>query len=177
MKPFDPNAKLLGDVLVKSIDSRPNFVKKNILKILASVGIPNLEPDAWYDIEIMPKFYARIAQDFGPNTIFDLGKAIPDKAIFPPGIDSIESGLSSINVAYNMNHKDGYVGFYKMVSHDLEQKKIIMQCYNPYPCDFDRGLITAMGRKFESGVRVVVDQSKPNKKNGGHESWYIVTYH
>jgi hypothetical protein len=105
-----------------------------------------------------------------------LGKAIPENAEFPPGVDSIESGLNLIDVAYNMNHRNGYVGFYKMISHDSEEKKVVMQCYNPYPCDFDRGLFTSMARKFKSGIRVIVDDSKPTKKKGGDESWYIISY-
>lgn len=176
MKPFDLNAEFLGKALLPSIFGLPKYTQNNMLKILAGYGVTNPDPEAWYNIKIVIAFYEQLAKDYGPNTIFDLGKAIPDNAVFPPGVDSIENGLNLIDMAYNMNHRNGYVGFYKMVSHDLENKKIVMQCYNPYPCDFDRGLFTAMARKFESGVRVSVDESKPTKKKGGDESWYIISY-
>ncbi|MGH1335827.1 MAG: hypothetical protein ACRBFS_06835 [Aureispira sp.] len=175
MKSFDSDAKFLGKALFPAIFGLPSFVQNNMLNILNSLGVTNPDPEAWYDLDIMTAFYQKIAKDFGPNTIFDLGKAIPDNAVFPPGIDSIESGLQLIDMAYNMNHT-GYVGFYKMISHDLVHKKIIMQCYNPYPCDFDRGLFTAMARKFKTGIRVVVDDTQPSKAKGGDESWYIITY-
>jgi hypothetical protein len=51
-----------------------------------------------------------------------------------------------------------------------------MQCKNPYPCDFDRGIIVAMARKFEPSVKVELDTSKPSRKDGADDSWYIVTY-
>lgn len=176
MEPFDLNAQFLGRALFPAIWGLPKYAQNNMLKILAEHNITDPNPENWYNIKIVIAFYKQLAKDYGPNTIFDLGKAIPDNAVFPPGVDSIESGLNLIDMAYNMNHKDGYVGFYKMVSHDLENKKIVMQCYNPYPCDFDRGLFTSMARKFKDGVRVIVDQSKPTKKKGGDESWYIISY-
>jgi hypothetical protein len=107
--------------------------------------------------------------------MFELGKSIPENASFPPEVNNIEAGLYAINAAYSTHHQ-GYVGFYRMVEHDLENKRIVMQCYNPYPCSFDRGVITGMARKFQTGVRVELDKTKPFKENGGNESWYIITY-
>ena len=177
MKPFDPNAQVLGKTLLNSILGLPSFAQKNMLAILEGQQIKNLDATKWYSIQSVIAVYDRIATDFGPHTVFDLGKTILADAQFPPEVNSIENGLNLIDTAYNMNHKNGYVGFYKMICHDVEEKKIIMQCYNPYPCDFDRGIFTAMARKFQSGVKVVVDSTKPTKKKGGNESWYIVSYH
>jgi hypothetical protein len=175
MKPFDKDAKFLGAGLFPTVRALPSFTRNNMLKILADLGIPNPDAQEFYDLEIILNFYRRLAKEFGPNTVFDLGKAVPGNAVFPPGVDSIESAFQLIDVAYNMNHQ-GYVGFYKVDKHDIDNKTIVMHCYNPYPCDFDRGLFTSMARKFETGVRVVVDTSKPHKKQGGDESWYIITY-
>jgi len=176
MKPFDLNAESLGVALFPAIWSFPTFVKDNMLRILKEEGITEPDIDAWYDIKTILNFYKNIIANYGPHTIFDLGKSIPENAVFPPGVDSIESAFELINTAYSMNHRNGYLGFYKLVSHDLEAKEIVMQCYHPYPCDFDRGLFTAMARKFKVGVRVTLDESKPTKKKGGDESWYIVSY-
>lgn len=176
MEPFSPNVQVLGRTLVSLIDELPNFVRKKMQKVLEKEGMTELDLNTWYDIKVALAFHDQIAKDFGPNTLFEVGKSIIEKAVFPPGMDSLESGLQSINVAYNMNHRNGYIGFYKIISHDLEEKKIIMHCHTPYPCELDRGLITAMARKFKTGIRVVVDPSKPNKKEGGNESSYIISY-
>lgn len=176
MKPFDFNAEFLGVSLFPAVWGLPSFVKTNMLKTLSEEGITNPDIDTWYDIKIILRFYKKIVEYYGPHTTFDLGKAIPENAVFPPGLDSIESAFELINTGYHMNHRNGYVGFYNVVSHDLEAKEIVMQCYNPYPCDFDRGIFTSMARKFQTGVRVIVDESKPTKKKGGDESWYIISY-
>jgi hypothetical protein len=68
-------------------------------------------------------FTKRILLNFDPDTIFELGKAIPNNAEFPPGVDSIEAGFRLIDMAYNMNF-EGYVGFYKMIEHDQENKRL-----------------------------------------------------
>lgn len=91
-------------------------------------------------------------------------------------MDNIEKGLAAIDVAYNMNHRNGDIGFYKLVSHDPVAKKIIMNCKNPYPCDFDRGIIITMARKFKTSVEVKLQPGKPHRKEGADESWYEVTY-
>lgn len=176
MKAFSPDVQVLGKTLLSSIAELPSYAQKKMWKVLEEEGVETLELNTWYDLKIALTFYEQVSKDFGPNTLFDLGKSVPEKAVFPPGIDSLDSGLQSIDIAYNMNHRNGYVGFYKVVSHDLEEKKVIMHCYNPYPCDLDRGIITAMARKFQTGVRVVIDESKATKKKGGNESWYIISY-
>jgi hypothetical protein len=45
-----------------------------------------------------------------------------------------------------------------------------MPCYNPYPCDLDRGILTTLARNFKTGARAKVDTTKPHKKQGGSES-------
>lgn len=174
-KPFDKNSKVLGLALKSSIMSLPAFTQKNMFQILKNLGIEELNVKTWYDMNSITKFYSQIIKDFGPNTMFELGKSIPENASFPPEVNNIEAGLHAINAAYNTHHQ-GYVGFYRVVEHNLENKKIVMQCYNPYPCSFDRGVITGMARKFQTGIRIDIDKTKPNRKNGGNESWYIITY-
>ena len=176
MKSFAPDAEVLGQTLLSSILGLPSFAQKNMLSILEEQGITNLDATKWYSIRTILAVYERVTIDFGPHTMFDLGKAVPANAQFPPGVNDIDSALASMDIGYQMNHKNGYVGFYKVIRHDKVEKEIIIQCYNPYPCDFDRGIITAMARKFQSGIRVVVDETKPTKKKGGNESWYIVSY-
>ena len=176
MEPFSPNVQVLGQTLLSSIAGLPSFARKKMQQVLEKEGVAELDLNTWYDIKIALTFYRQVAKDFGPNTLFDLGKSVPEKAVFPPEVDSLDLGLQSIDVAYNMNHRNGYIGFYKVISHDLNDKKVIMHCYTPYPCDFDRGLITAMARKFKTGVKVTVDEEKSNKKKGGNESWYSISY-
>ena len=172
IKPFDEDALFLGQTILESIQSLPKFSQQRMFKMFEELGIPELMPEKWYPFQILMEFYKQLAKNFGPNTLFDMGKVIPENAIFPPGIDSIDAGLGSVDTAYNMNHR-GYVGFHQMVSHDTETKTIIMKAYTPFPAHVTRGVYTGMARRFKTGVKVAIDDAKQE-----HELLhrYIITY-
>lgn len=151
-------------------------MRDNALQLLAKNGISNPEPGKWYSQKVWLESFKEIAKKFGTNTLFGIGKAIPANAKFPPEIDNIEKALAVIDVAYNMNHRNGEIGFYKLVSHNPSKKELIMHCKNPYPCDFNRGIITTMGRKFCTGIKVELDETKPSRTKGADESWNRVSY-
>lgn len=174
--PFAPNVEVNGETVLTTVNAFPEFMRKIALKMLEDKGIKDPKPGEWYSQKAWLDSFKEIANKFGSNTLFEIGKAIPANAKFPPEIDSIEKALSSIDVAYHMNHQNGEIGFYKLVSHDPETRTIIMQCKNPYPCDFDKGIITTMARKFTTGVEVKLGPDKPSRKDGAEDSWYIVTY-
>ena len=175
-RPFNMNAEFIGQALFPAIRALPNFVSRNLWQILADLGIHDPQDDQWYSAEVGVEFYQRVWKEYGPHTVYDLGKTIPEMAIFPPDIKTLYDALSTLHLSFEMNHRGGYMGFYRMVSHDEAQNTVIVQCYSPYPCDMDRGLLVGLGRKYANTVRVYVDDTKPSKQKGGHESWYIVKY-
>lgn len=178
--PFEDGVEVNGETVSAIVNAFPEYLTGLVLKILKEKDIINPVPGEWYSQKSWLEAFKEIGMKFGSNTLFEIGKAIPSNAQFPPDIDNIEKALESINVAYQMNHRNGEIGYYKLVSLDYMEKKAIMNCNNPYPCDFDRGIITAMARKFrppESDFPMVaLDESKPNRKNGDDESWYIVNW-
>lgn len=173
---FAPDVEVNGETVLTTINSFPEFMRSIAEKILEEKGIKDPKPGEWYSQKAWLDSFKEIAEKFGSNTLFEIGKSIPSNAKFPPEIDSIDKALGAIDIAYHMNHRNGDIGFYKLVSFNAASKKIIMQCKNPYPCDFDRGIIIAMARKFKSGVDVVLDTSKPSRLDGADDSWYIITY-
>jgi hypothetical protein len=175
-EPFESNVEVNGETVLTTVNSFPEFMRLASIKLLEDYGIQNPQPGNWYSQKAWLDSFKFIYKKYGSNTLFEIGKKIPANAQFPPEIDSIEKALSSINVAYQMNHRNGDIGFYKLVEHKKNEKKLIMHCKNPYPCDFDRGIITAMARKFNTGVKVELDSSKPSRKDGAEDSWYIVSY-
>jgi hypothetical protein len=83
-------------------------------------------------------------------------------------------------MAYKMNHKGGDIGYYKLVSFDKKERTAIVECKNPYPSEFDRGIITTMVRKFKpaDSLRndVTLDTSKPTRIGGADSCTYKVTW-
>ena len=45
-----------------------------------------------------------------------------------------------------------------------------------YPCDFDRGIITALASRFERASRVTHDDSAPCRKNGADSCKFIIAW-
>lgn len=54
-----------------------------------------------------------------------------------------------------------------------------MVCQNPYPCDFDRGIIEGMARKFRptgSTVQIAHNDAAPCRKKGAQSCEYIIKW-
>ncbi len=175
-KQFAPNVEVNGETVLTTINSFPEFMRETTIEMLEKFGIKNPMPENWYSQKAWLDSFKEIYEKYGSNTLFEIGKKIPSNAKFPSEIDNIEKALASIDVAYNMNHRNGDIGFYKLVEHNKDKRTLIMHCNNPYPCDFDRGIIIAMARKFERSVNVELDTNKPSRKDGADDSWYIVSY-
>jgi hypothetical protein len=118
-----------------------------------------------------------------------IGQHIPKHAPFPPTITDIHSAMASMDAAYHMNHrKNGKVMFDPATGQMLSgignygytpvprERRIISICENPYPCDFDRGIITTLAQRFEKNSRVTHDDSAPCRKNGADSCKYIVMW-
>jgi len=144
------------------------LVQERALKILASQGITPLEAERWYPLERFLEVFRTIHQEIGLNTIKAVGRKIPENAMFPPNIVTIEDGFRSIDVAYHMNHRGpGNIGGYHYTSTGARSGRMV--CDNPYPCPMDEGLLEAIGRRFRPQDSVwtrVEHQSGDCRRNG-----------
>jgi len=173
---FDSSVEIIGQTLLTNIKSFPDYMKETALKIFEENGLVNINPENWFKQQKLLDAQKQIGTKFGSNTLFLIGKNIPDNAIFPPGIDSIEKALNTLNMAYKMNHRGDNVGFYKLMGHDKTAKRLIIQSKTSYPEELEKGLITSLARKFETAVVVELVPGKPSRKNGADESWFSITY-
>ena len=106
-----------------------------------------------------------------------IGMKIPETAIFPPGIDSIETGLKSIDMAYHMNHRGGEIGVYQTTV--VGDQQIDVLCQNPYPDNFDYGIIYGMAQRFRPqgySVNVYHDNLAPCREHGADSCLYHVKW-
>jgi hypothetical protein len=146
--------------------------------ILAAHGFEDVQLDQWYSQQAWLDTFKEIAQL--PTKMCDLvsiGMEIPQNAIFPPGIDSIESALMSIDVAYHMNHRGGEIGNYH--ASVVSDHQVDLVCRNPYPCDFDYGIIYGMSRRFcpkNMHAWVYHDNEAPCRQKGADSCTYHVIW-
>lgn len=145
-KAFEPGVNVSGEAVLSVIEGMGKF-QTLAKKILSDNGIKNPQTNKWYSQENWLKAFEEIYNKAGGSTLKIIGYKIPKNAIFPTDVDSIEKALFSINIAYHMNHKGGEIGSYKFEKNDNNSGLFI--CNNPYPCDFDEGIILATAKKFQ----------------------------
>lgn len=176
-KAFSNKVEVNGETVLSVVNGVGLF-KKQALEILVKNGISDPKPGQWYSQQSWLDSFKEISSKIGPKSLFAIGKAIPANANFPPDINSIEKALASIDVAYHMNHKGGEIGHYKFVKTEGRTGKMV--CDNPYPCEFDRGIIEAMAQKFKPADSIVAlvehDNTQPCRKNGAETCTYLITW-
>lgn len=177
---FNKNAEVNGETAISVVHVFPEFIKNIGYKILKDNGIDNPQPGKWYNQQAWLDAFKEISRKFGDNTLFEIGKVIPKNAKFPSEISNLQKALLSIDIAYHTNHRGGEIGNYKLTSFNESAKNAVMVCKNPYPCEFDRGLITSMLRSFKSKAAiafdVVTDTTKPRRKTGADSSTYNIIW-
>jgi hypothetical protein len=177
--PISDKVEVLGQTVLAMVAAFPDSMKSVGLTMLENNGLKNLDVTSWYSQKKWLDAFRQISERFGQNTLFEIGKKIPENAAFPPQINTLEQALASIDMAYRMNHRNGEIGYYKLLSFDEKAKKAVMECYNPYPFNFDKSLITTMSRKFHKGkgvINVELDATKPSRQADGEKSWYIIKW-
>ncbi|HYG58952.1 MAG TPA: hypothetical protein VD902_12910 [Symbiobacteriaceae bacterium] len=156
--------------------------------------ITDPRPGEWYPLDkYMAAFYG-IAVKTGNAALHQIGKRIPENAAFPPHMHSFVTAMSSLDVAYHMNHrKNGQImanpatgemvegiGHYRYVPPASGARQAKMICDNLYPCDFDRGILTALSQRFRppDAIRVRVEHAPagPCRKKGDASCTYLLTW-
>lgn len=140
-------------------------------QLLSENGIADPQADRWYPFEQWMRTFASLSRRLGPATLFQIGQKIPENAVFPPHISSLEKALASIDLAYQMNQrgaKPGQIGNYVYAKTGERSATIVSN--TPFPCDFDRGIIVAMANKFKGDARVTVDHEYGACRNKGQAS-------
>ncbi len=178
-KSFDPNVEVNGEVVTSILEGMGEY-KEIGKKLLKNHGIVGIEKGAWYPLQSLLDTFKDISEKLGEPTLFLIGSKIPEVAIFPPNIESFEQGMPLIDQAYHMNHRNGDIGYYKFDT--MEGKQAKMTCENPYPCEFDRGLISGFAKIFtpngigEEGVTVMIDDSVKPRREGGDITVYEIVW-
>ncbi len=180
--PFSPNVEVTGQSILSFVNAIPGspIAQQFMSDVLAENNLNNIQVDNWYSQALWLNAFKEISTRYGNATLFSIGKAIPKNIPLPPEIKTLEAALNSIDAVYRTSHRNGEIGFYKLLSFNATEKKATMKCKNPYPSAFDRGLIITIARTFSptsaSLVRVELDESKPNRINGDDSCTYTITW-
>jgi len=188
---YEKGIEIIGKDIKATIDGMGVF-KNTALKILSDVGLDNMVFDDkhWYSQEKWLEALKIISKQVGPKILFNIGKSIIDNAVLPP-IKNIEDALELMDIAYHMNYRNKYgrrlydpvkkimsegIGHYKYQRAKGGKTKALMICDDPYPCDYNMGIITSFSKKFETLATIRHADHLPCKKNGADSCTYLVKW-
>ena len=194
-KAFEPGIDVHGssvDAFVEAFKLFPSVILKRLVS--NGIGTTNakgdvtIDRDSWYPQVSWLSAFEGIASTVGHRALFQIGQGVPKHAIFPPSVTDIRSGLAALDVAYHMNHRKGsrsmfdpatgqkMKGIGSYGTSDSGPRKITAVCENPYPCDFDRGILSAVATRFERTARVTHDDAAPCRKTGANSCTYHISW-
>jgi hypothetical protein len=170
---FDPKVEVLGAAIMSVVAG----IGDTAIPILKKYELYPLDKDGWYSQQSWLDAFRELKKADFLNEV-SIGMKIPDEAQWPPDIKTVKDALTTLNVAYHMNHRNGEIGGYHFTA--TSDNEGVMVCENPYPSDFDYGIIYRTVQKFrEQGnkaFRVKLDDSKPSRKKGANSCTYLINW-
>jgi hypothetical protein len=174
--------------LFPEIGLRP-FTKRGIGTV-GPDGRLVIDPATWHSMAAWVGAFHEIANVVGPQKVYEVGKLIPKTVVFPANIRDVLGALDSIDVAYHMNHrKNGEVMFNPATGKMLEGighvrclaagrsgGRVAIEADDPYPCDFNRGIIVAMAARFEPNAIIEHTTDVGCRKQGSLACRYLVSW-
>ena len=177
---FDQNVQVHGQTILTVVDDAlarfSDDYRARAHAALAEEGIETPASDEWYPQQAWLNTFERISETLEPHLLDRLGEQIPDVADWPSGITNVETGLRSIDEAYQRNHRGGETGSYQFTPRDDQSGEVT--CETPYPCFFDRGLIRAVTQQY-APVQAFVFVEEPGddcRRHGADACTYVVRW-
>ncbi|HAA11702.1 MAG TPA: hypothetical protein DCE41_08385 [Cytophagales bacterium] len=176
----DPNAQVKSTTLLelKNFVSEP--FRPMLDKILKANGVFVETPEEWYPMQLGLDVCREIQDTVGPHTMFSIGKKAGELRQFPDGIATLAEALKSLNEAYKASHRGGAVGFYELISEDVTARRIEFKAQNPYPDEFDRGILMSVARKFKptNAINIEVNRKEgvPSRMDDHDFTIFVITW-
>jgi hypothetical protein len=173
---FDREAEVSGSIVCALSQAAGQDIQ--VQKILTKYSLDRAEPQGWYSLQNYLNVLSEISRNFGPHWLFNIGKNISQNAV---GNEfDLEGALSQLDSSHHTQHRGGDSGYYKLVSYNKETKEAVIECRNPYPCYFDRGILTNLACRYKpqgaSTVHVELEMHRPNRLSGADVSYYTIMW-
>lgn len=160
---------------VAASESVSSMMGKQTSYKLANYGVEDVDPEEWYPLEAPLAMLYEMREEYGEDTMQSMGRNVPEHVEFPPELSTVEEALGSIDHAYHQNHRGGDIGSYEF--HAEGTGEATMVCANPYPCEFDQGLIRGVTQKFTDNTVDVEEVGDQCRAEGGERCEYHVTWY
>jgi hypothetical protein len=150
-------------------------------------GNVTIDPQKWYPLESWLRAFGRIGQEVGPAVLTQIGTSVMQNIEWPTGMTSMEGLVRFIDAGYHMHHrKNGQVmfdpktgaitpGIGNFQYKGEDKTRYLVECANPYPCPFDKGILAGAIRRLGTGSLAVHDTTTSEcRSKGGRSCTYVV---
>ena len=166
-------------------------------KLLLDEGLGEVGPDGqvriersgWYPLDRCLRVIEQISANLGDLVLYQIGLTVAESAVYPEWVKDIHDAIGSIDAAYHASHRRegqpsldpvtgglmeelGHYGCERVVG----KSQIRSVVSSPYPCAFDRGLLSARARRFQENAWVFHDDTRPCRKKGQENCTYLITW-
>ena len=167
-----PGALVLGSTMRATL----NALGEQALPIMAEHGLSDVQDNEWYLFQNYLDVIKKVAQGgFGAmQDLVAIGMLIPDVAILPPEVDTLEQVLAGLGITFTSHHKDAGIGWEVR----QEGNTTICDSYTPYPDEMEYGVLYSFARHFTrpgQNFTVQFDSTLPRKATGGDFTRILVT--
>jgi hypothetical protein len=170
---FEDSAEVNGQTILAFVAGVPAGFEDKAFEILAQYGIEDPEPDEWYSQQAWLDAFEEIDSQVGDATLNRIGEEIPQNADWPSSSELVVIALDLINEAYQMNHRNGEIGYYR--AERVDDETVEVSCKNPYPCTFDKGIVRAVAEEAALQEDVFFTEISDHcRSDGGEECLYQI---
>lgn len=191
-KAIEPNIEIIGQALsftiagfriMPSVGMR--YLEKFNLTRRGVDGKPKLELDGWYPQQSWLDCFAAIYREVGANTTMEMGRQLGMNYPVPDNIKDPHAAMKWLDPGYHLAHRKKGRPMFNPVLGDMAEgighygyrrdgeRDIRSTCDNPYPCDFDLGLLTGMMQRFAARARVTHAEGKCRKSGADSCTYHI----
>lgn len=162
------------------------------MSILCKHGIKRLNRNIWHPRENWLNALGEISSKLTSSSLYSMGAIISGKTKLPSKIDDLDKALAAIDVLYHLNHMRngkplfdlatgsmaGGIGHYhyEMLNAGNNAKII---CSTPYPCDFDKGIVVGLARRFrneQAAIEIHHEEKYACRKKGSSFCEYFIKW-
>lgn len=166
--------KVSGRTVQVAIEGVMSVFRGRMRDMLNENGIkePDPDPNGWYELCDFLAVLEDVEQNTGENALTKVGQATPDFVDWPSDPETPHEALPQITDVYEAEHRSA-TGSYDYQRTGDKAAQITVD--TPYPCAFDKGLITGTAEYFGASY-ARIDHVETCRKDGADACVYEVTW-
>lgn len=120
--------------------------RDRVESLLAENGIVRPRPDDWFSFDAYAAALTSIEESLTARTLHRIGLEIPKVIDWPTGVGDVASAMKYLDERHRRVHRSGDAGFYDFERTGTSEGRV--ECWTPYPCLLDEGIVEDTARKF-----------------------------